>query len=307
VAPTTYAAHGFTIESEVAVPVWAPAAPGRADLVVELVDEIPGAVGEQRLVHEALHNAETTSVLFDGVGYEIRFSRLTRMWVRADGGAVSVEPAPVEVLSWLLAGTGVAVAMAARGEVVLHATAVSLDGCAVALVAPATGGKSTAAAMLVSAGALLVSEDVVRCAVGASGWMVHPGSRAIRLRRVEDEVRALVPGASFSVSSDGRVLVHPGVVEQPAPLRALVNVVLDPSASAPRVSPAGRAAGVPTLLASLRAPLLGEPAMLEHQFDQVSSLVSDVPLWSLVIPWSAVPTPDLARRVRDVIDAALAQ
>ncbi len=62
----------------------------------------------------------------------------------------------------LLAGNLLAIVLGLRGAAVLHASAVELNGAAIAFVGPTGAGKSTAAALLCAAGGAIVGDDAAR-------------------------------------------------------------------------------------------------------------------------------------------------
>ena len=96
-------------------------------------------------------------------GYVLRFKGCGEFFISADLRDLEVRKDPlgeVELLPILLAGTVTAFLLALRGETVLHASAVAIDGAAVAFVGQSGRGKSTIAALLCVAGAELVTDDV---------------------------------------------------------------------------------------------------------------------------------------------------
>jgi hypothetical protein len=82
--------------------------------------------------------------------------------------------------------------MSSEGNLVLHASAVSIDGCAVAFVGASMEGKSTLAASFGLAGFHVFGDDVLRL-VRDDRWQAYPGADCVRLRA--DAHAALVGGA----------------------------------------------------------------------------------------------------------------
>lgn len=67
------------------------------------------------------------------------------------------------------------------GHLMLHASAVDIDGRALCFVAPSGAGKSTLAALLANAGHPVLADDVVRITSGVDGVQVFPGYPSLRL------------------------------------------------------------------------------------------------------------------------------
>src|SRR5215469_4124866 len=76
-----------------------------------------------------------------------------------------------------------------RGVTCLHASAVAVDGQAIALVGSPGAGKSTIAAAFAQHGFSVISDDVVALAEGGENFQVQPGYP--RLNLWSDSVRAL--------------------------------------------------------------------------------------------------------------------
>lgn len=121
---------------------------------------------------------------FDDTGtFDVDRDRKTITWYpgqRRDGAAVRAD----------LLGRVIAVAAHVDGAVVLHASAVAVDGAAIAFVGPKLAGKSTIAMALVRRGARLLTDDTLVVRFGADGrpWAA-PGVQRVRLW--EDSARAL--------------------------------------------------------------------------------------------------------------------
>jgi hypothetical protein len=127
---------------------------------------------------------DTFRLEFDDTGvFDVGRSQKTITWYpgqRRDGAAVRAD----------LLGRVMAVAAHVDGAVALHASAVSVDGSAIAFLGPKHAGKSTIAMALVRRGARLLTDDTLVVRFGADGlpW-ASPGVQRIRLW--DDSARAL--------------------------------------------------------------------------------------------------------------------
>ncbi len=85
-----------------------------------------------------------------------------------------------DLLRYAVQGVGLAILLHQRGLTVFHATAVEVDGVAVAIAGIKGAGKSTTAAALIARGHRLISDDVL--AIGEDGFAL-PGWPEIKLFR----------------------------------------------------------------------------------------------------------------------------
>jgi hypothetical protein len=69
-----------------------------------------------------------------------------------------------------------------RGEICLHASAVSRQGRATVFAGPSGSGKSMRAMDAINRGALLLADDAVVLRRNGRGWLAYPGSRSLRLQ-----------------------------------------------------------------------------------------------------------------------------
>jgi hypothetical protein len=113
----------------------------------------------------------------------LQFDRLASVRI-ADGvieiaGAADVDPA---ALRHVLLDQILPLALASAGHMVLHASAVDVDGAAVLFVGPAGAGKSTLAAALAACGADVLADDGVLLEMRGGAWAVpsYPGLRLWR-------------------------------------------------------------------------------------------------------------------------------
>jgi len=104
---------------------------------------------------------------------------------RVSGGdEIAVDPdadvAP-ERLRLFLLGAGVGTLLHQRGYLVLHGSAVAIDGAAVAFLGSKWCGKSTIAAALHSRGHQLITDDVMAVDMGGATPLVQPGFPQLKL------------------------------------------------------------------------------------------------------------------------------
>jgi hypothetical protein len=165
-----YFVHGVTIAS--AIPLTDHAVPARPEIVVRSgrVQPLPGDGPVRTRV-----GAETSSIAIDGIGrFAIRRGR--EIVVDAAGGAD--EPAVRDCLL----GPALALALMQRGRLVLHATAVVVDGHAVAFVGASGAGKSTTAAAFHAQGCRLLADDFLAIAMDGAESLVHAGPARFKFR-----------------------------------------------------------------------------------------------------------------------------
>ena len=192
------------------------------------------------------------------------------------------EAAPVDAARLDVMGRVLATAMHAAGDVCFHASAVAIEGEAIALVGAKGVGKSTLAWALVRGGASLLTHDTLRVRLSATPH-AYPGDHELRLRA--DAATRLPPSPREARRAGDRLVVDALELAQlqtdAVPLAALylLSPVSDlPGGAAARVSvlPA-----VPSALSLVRhakiAPLLarGDAVAL---LDRVVMLARRVPV-----------------------------
>jgi hypothetical protein len=122
----------------------------------------------------------------DGVG---RFRVLA-------GREIAVHPAP-ESDQWqaqrYLLGLAMAFLLYQRGRLVLHASAISMDGYGVAFLGDSGAGKSSIASAFLAQGHKLVVDDITSIAVNSSSAWIDPGFPYIKLSIAAKEMVALNP------------------------------------------------------------------------------------------------------------------
>lgn len=184
-----------------------------------------------------------------------------------------------------LLGRVIALAAHVDGHVALHASAVSIDGRAVAFLGPKHAGKSTLALALVRLGARLLTDDtlIVRLDAGTP-WAV-PGVQRVRLWN--DSARAL--GAAVSDARDAKPTVdrlEPNELEtRPVPLDVCYLLEGSPGLQGGAVR-RERVPAVHAALAQVRFGKLGAlagGAVGATLLDRVANLTRGVPVFTAAI------------------------
>ncbi len=179
-----YRAYGLDIESEIELPL--PAFGGNtssADIedagldhrVTVVLGDVPRLATENERAPNAVEiNRDRIAIAWRGVG---RF-------LVVGGHRVVVDMqhgADARLARAVVMGQCLGVLLHQRGLLVLHASAVSVNGRAVVFVGHKGFGKSTMAAALQARGHLLVSDDVLAVDVGSEVPTVRVGSSTMRL------------------------------------------------------------------------------------------------------------------------------
>jgi len=141
-----YASHEFGLSGEPAVRLWEIASPS---LLYQLV------------------YADGTTFVIDEAG-----SRVWATW--------AAESTFEDTLIYLL-GPVVGFLLRLRGVTCLHASAIAIDGAAIALAGPGGAGKSTAAAQFASMGYPILSDDIVTLQEAGTSYLVQPAAARLRL------------------------------------------------------------------------------------------------------------------------------
>src|SRR6185295_12628885 len=209
---STQLLHGLRLCGDVAIPGAAGVADGSVDFEVHLdapsrpaqsapAGELVAALDEPGARYAAALRDEALTVRFFATGeFEVDLER----------GAIVARPAPGRgeaMVPVLLAGNLLAIVLGLRGAAVLHASAVELDGAAIAFPGPTGAGKSTVAALLCAAGGAIVGDDAARVEQREGALLVHHGPHELRLRPQAATIADHVGGGAGR-TADGRVAVE---------------------------------------------------------------------------------------------------
>lgn len=270
----------------------------------------PGEV--TRVVHESphLYRGRPTLVVTEldgGRWFRMAFSDDIDFVLDAAGGRVWATWADYQTLedaATYLLGPVLGYLLRRRGVTGLHASAVAIDGRAVALVGPAGTGKSTTAAAFAREGWPVLSDDFVPLAEEEGRILARPAFPLIRLWSESarllygspDALPVLAPNWQKRVV-DLRARGY-AVVTEPLELAALYlfgERLDDPAA--PRVEPEPTASGFLALVANTNATFLMDRAMRAAEFRFLSRVTGRVPLRRLHPHARPERLPELIRAV----------
>ena len=297
--PSTYSVCGLRLRSELELNL-PPSADGVWDVDIRWGANIDdsGAPPPGQSIASFIHDdvAWYTATVTES-GYLLRFKNCGEFFISADLRDLEVRKDPsgeVELLPILLTGTVSAFLLALRGETVLHASAVSIDGAVLAFVGQSGRGKSTIAALLCIAGAELVTDDVLTVDPGPP-VMCTGGASELRLRQAAASIGQGRDSTSTRVTADERLALAVKTAPQgPLPVSAIV--IPSPSRTASRVE-FKRLDPSTALFALLSFPRVHgwqRSDVLTRDFSALADVVNRVPIYDATIPWGPPFDPDVA-------------
>jgi hypothetical protein len=187
--------YGLLIETNIAIPGVSvvPNSDGISDVKVRLRSKT-SPFSTSKLPSEAFYvsqmkdengNAVLRAVfLADGQHLALIYSDGTRFALECRGNEVFadwLDPLTIEDAASYLLGPVLGVVLRLRGIFPLHASAVSINDRAIALVGPAGAGKSTTAAAFARCGYRVISDDIVALKQEGSRVEVPPGYPRVNL------------------------------------------------------------------------------------------------------------------------------
>lgn len=239
-------------------------------------------------------------------GYRIRFHECGEFVITPDLTSVRIRRARsgrTELLPILMAGTVSAFLLALSGKTVLHASAVTVDGAALAFVGHSGRGKSTMAALMCLAGAALVTDDVLVVGAGPR-VMCRGGAAGLRLRPAAAVLAADQPDAPTRATADERLSFTPQLAGRHAhPLGAIV--IPTPSRTAYEVEVVRMSPGA-SLFAILAYPRVNgwrRSDVIGADFSTLGEVVSRVPVYQVAVPWGPPFSPSIAQTLARLVTA----
>jgi hypothetical protein len=219
-------------------------------------------------------------------GYLLRFPELADFQVTADGLKVVCAPAlevSKETSQHLYLNQVLPLALSKLGKLVFHASAVEVEGMAVAFAAESGRGKSTLATSFATSGFRFLTDDGLLLETSGDGYDVQPSHPSIRLWQDSQEAlvaSGVVTAPPVDFTSKSRFLAGSELAfcDQPRPLRR-VYFLGDGSAEALTFQPMTAAeAMVEWLKHSFLLDVEEQPLLASH-FDQVARLANRKPIY----------------------------
>ena len=308
--PSWYRLHGLTVLSEVDLPeptvdrhdpdvelVWdtntsRQAIPGHAETLAELsIEDSP--------IYRVLRTDEGTTIVFrDTCSFQIDRELRSVACSPADG-------VDRKLVSILAGGALMAFLLILGGSCVLHASAVVSRGRGLAIVGSAGMGKSSCAALFCTAGAELMTDDVLRVELDDASPGVVRGSSHLRLREPAWSIVDLFEEAPRTTETvDGRLAVYPAR----GPETMQLDAAIVPSRYRDSDIVVKRLTDAEAMWTLIQAPRIygwKSPEVLSRSFTQLSEVVERVPVLNLQMPWGPPFPADLGQRALDEIHLAL--
>lgn len=204
-------------------------------------------------------------------------------------------------------------ALTQQGEEPLHATVLSLEEGAVALLGPSGAGKSTLAAFLIGQGARLITDDMLRLTFSDGRGYAHYGPN--RLKLLDEPAQRLLPGsiaAGYFNTLSGKLMVQPedavGLRRTPLPLAALFWLGDEPPADSPAIGEvsAARLRGL-ELVRILTSSAMNirdhSPSRLARQLRFAEQVARTLPVHALVYPRDYELLGRVADEIRRIVRA----
>ena len=231
--------------------------------------------------------------------WTLRYTGICDVTLDCAAHTITVHRAPEAdpgLIPVFLEGSVLAHAATAEGLLILHASAVEVEGRGLAIVGLPGAGKSSLAALLCAAGARLVADDALRVDATATGPVCFPGTLGLRLRPTAARLGAELEGAAVEETADGRTAVIPvRPADAPLELAAVLVPELSRQAATLDVRRLGAMDGFQELLRYPRLIMWQVREPIAQLFDLTAGLAAELPVYRATLPWGAHFRPRLAQ------------
>lgn len=310
--PHHYRSLGLLIRSDLDLPGMPVAEAGPPDLVITqapsraIPTEPPPGL---RILDFEKDGQRRYSAAQDDDGYLLRFSGVCDVRVSDDLTHAVITPDPDTdpgLPRVIVAGTVVAFIMKLAGHCVLHASAVEVDGRAIAFVGHSGMGKSTLTIAACRAGGRLVAEDVL-VVEPEPVPVCRPGNTDVRLRPA---ALSLLDGTNWSqvMTPDGRHGVRPpattldrvelDTIVLPRPSRRLERLEVE---TIDRTNAVFRLVNYPRVLG------MTHPPVVQRQFQGLATIATTVPVLVAKVPWGPPFRDDLGEQLLGMMQGRAAR
>ena len=311
-ASRTYNCAGLRVESP--VPLTAPVDDGEPDIVF-VVGEPRTAVGERppgEVVAERVVDGVPWYTFARCGGIVVaRFFGLADFDIDTERRRVVSHPRPEvdpAIIPILLTGTIVAYLLSEGGNLVLHASAVELDGGALAFIGYSGQGKTTLASLFCAAGYPLVTDDLLPVKVDELGDVsCTPGGVQLRVRpKAEAVIAHFTDSVPRRRTADGRQGVSP-LLTRAHRLTLRAAVIPEPDRQRQHCE-CRRLPAIEAMLALTRFQRI-EGWKSEHelraQFGVITQVAGSVPVLAVQVPWGPPFRPEVVAEVLELLAPSL--
>ncbi len=290
-----YSVCGLHVRSDRHIPDLLPADSRGADVEIAFREhpEAQGFAQRRRLRYSSdqlAPNGEPTVRLWEiasqALLYQLVYGDGTKFVIDEAGSKVwaswATESTFEDTLTYLL-GPVLGFVLRLRGITCLHASAVAIDGAAIALAGPAGAGKSTAAAQFAGMGYPVLSDDIATLVPAGTSFLVQPSPARLRLWPASVEHFYGHPDAlpRLTASWEKRYLdLRAGnwrLQSSPLPLAA-VYVLSNPQSQAAEIEEIPRAEAMMQLLANVYVNYLLDDSFRGRDFVRLAKVVNTVPV-----------------------------
>ena len=306
-----YAVYGFVVEIDEPMQSLRPATDSEGDPAItvrfvaphQLRSIAPDSVPKVEAGHWVGHALRT-----DG-SIHLKADEIFEAIVSSDGRTVtcaSLGSVDRRTLEANLMNIVLATSLTLRGEEPLHSTVVDFGGQAIGLLGPSGAGKSTLAAYLVSRGADLVTDDILRVDFSGGSPAAHHGP--YRLKLLEEPGRRLLPGAladGHFNELNGKTMVRPRAEGRQraaaVPLAGLYYIGPHEAQPEPRTVSAVRLTGLElarVILSSTLHDLYRPPGRLARQLEFAARMARSLPIYALRYPRTFDAMDEVAAEIR---------
>jgi hypothetical protein len=264
----------------------------------------PPVAAGQVVARDEIGGGATAALVRTAAGMRLVYSDTGTFEIARGGRDITwyrAPDAPRELARLDLIGRVLATSLHMMGAVCLHASAVDVNGRAVAFLGPKGFGKTTTAVALTREGARLVTDDTLVVFPGRESTCV-PGVQSARLRLDAARVFAEAGPEPTTVAGDGRVMYDPPpdlLMTGRVPLAALYvlsPVQPDSTTLVERRPLASLPAAIAIISHGKLGPLQGVEEAAEN-LERITRLAESVPVYSLPIARDLARMGEVARVV----------